>query len=299
MAIRISHARAEDIGALGIEAGKGEQQVRQQAQRFEKGLQAQAQDAQLTAARINADTAITKAVMDAKNSREVAEFDSFMRAESDRRQMAWETEKIELKQRHDFDLNMQRKDLENSMIMEADARKKEETRIWMDALDKAEASGDISSDEHTEARLRRELGQSGSLFSGGSLEEISSFSERAEARRKRKAAAGREEPEAVQSRIKQLSIKAIELSYELTPDQVKETQSQLDSSDVTEADITRMVQILDAAVEVKKSQPFQTGGFSYRPAILGTGPLSFLEKRKAAKSKKRAEIVEATKKFRP
>jgi hypothetical protein len=158
MGIRVTHGKAETIGKMGLEAGKGEQKVRNQADQLERDLTAQNNSARIQAASISANASMQRAVIDAENSKSAMEFQSFMKAEADKRQMAWEVEKIELRQRHDFDLNIQRKDLENGMIMEQKARKDLELNQRKDALLKAKENFEITDEDYKAELLNLELG---------------------------------------------------------------------------------------------------------------------------------------------
>ncbi len=116
--------------------------------------------------RIGAD--INQSILDAQSRRDAMEFQSFIKGESAKRAMAWEMEKTELSQQHDFDLQIQRKDLENQLSMQREAREKNKLETKMRALDDAAERGDISPKEAADEKLRLEIGVSGSqsrLFS--------------------------------------------------------------------------------------------------------------------------------------
>ena len=160
MAIRISHGKASTIAQFGIEAGKGEQKVRQEAEAQTNARQSAAINAQLTATsmRINAD--INQSILDAQSRQEAMEFESFIKGESAKRTMAWGLEKMELSRQHDFEMNIQRKDLENQLSMDKDARGKAELDNKMGALDDAAERGDISQEDADQEKLRLRIGVS-------------------------------------------------------------------------------------------------------------------------------------------
>ena len=102
------------------------------------------------------------------------EFQSFLKGESAKRTMAWEVEKIELDRQHDFDLNIQRKDLENQLSMQKETRERTKLDTQMKALDDAAERGDISPEDARKEKLRLEIGVSGGqsgLFQKMSAEE--------------------------------------------------------------------------------------------------------------------------------
>ena len=267
MAIRISHGRAETIGQMGLEAGKGEQKVTQQAQQLERDLTDANNASRIQAAQINASTAMNKAVMDAKNMREMAEFDSFMRAESGRRQIAWETEKIEMRQRHDFEMNIQRKDLENTMIMEQKTRKDAEKQVRTDALDKAKENGDIGPNEYSEAILSMEVGPEASraLFGQTSMEDVSSFGERARARTTRKAGIEAAKPESVAMRTADLITQIVDEVKNLTPETQEQVRKLVKTPNLPEAAAAEMLSKIRQEKEVldAKNRTFRMAGPDY------------------------------------
>lgn len=256
MAIRVTHARVEDVGKLGIEAGKGEQQVRQQAQQFESGLQAQADASRIQAAQINAETAIQKSVMDAQNNREMQEFDSFMRAESERRQIAWKTEQVELTQRHDFEMNMQRKDLETQMIAERDMRATAEKDMKKDSLKKARESFDITDQQYKDALLSLDVGTSPAraLFGeGGEIGLMQTSTYKSELT-KEKAAAEFASPKAVEERrviaVKKAGTDLVNTATHrlIDTETKKEAEALASNPDASVADIQRANQVIEAKI---------------------------------------------------
>ena len=162
MAIRITHGKASTIAQFGIEAGKGEQKVRQEAEaqanaRQQAAINAQAQ---ASALRVNAD--ITKTILNAQSRQEAMEFESFMQGESAKRAIAWEQEKNELRNQHDFDMLEQRRDVENQLKMADDHREKTKLQSKLSALDNAVERGDITEDQAQQEKLRLEIGVPGS-----------------------------------------------------------------------------------------------------------------------------------------
>ncbi len=90
------------------------------------------------------------------------EFESFMRGESAKRAIAWEQEKTELRNLHDFDMLEQRRDVENQLKMADDHREKTKLQSKFTALDNAVERGDISPKDAQKEKLRLELGVPGS-----------------------------------------------------------------------------------------------------------------------------------------
>jgi len=269
MAIRISHARADTAGQLGLEAGKGEQKVRQQAQQFEADLQSQADSSRIQAAKINADTAIQKSVMDDTNNREMQEFESFMRAESDRRQIAWRTEQVEMTQRHDFEINMQRKDLENQMIMEKEARKTAEVDQKKDALKKELDNHGISPDKYQELLLGLELGADmGRMLAGPSGEAGFMKSQREREKvMKIRATAERTKPENVAMRTADIITQIADELEGLDPETKAEADALIKTPNLSEAAALGILDTLRAKKEVlaKEKRLGVMGGFAFGP----------------------------------
>ena len=161
----MTHGKASTIAQFGIEAGKGEQRVRQAAETAQTGRQQAAINAQEAAnsLRINAD--ITKTILNAQARQEAMEFESFMQGESAKRAIAWEQEKTELRNQHDFDMLEQRKEIENQLAIESDGRQRSKLDSKLKALDDAVERGDISPEKAQEEKLRLELGIPGSQSS--------------------------------------------------------------------------------------------------------------------------------------
>ncbi len=86
-----------------------------------------------------------------------------MQGESAKRAIAWQQEKIELSNRHDFDLLEQRKEIENQLEVSADMRQKQKLDSKKEALNDAAERGDISLKEAEDEILRLELGLSSTL----------------------------------------------------------------------------------------------------------------------------------------
>jgi hypothetical protein len=192
-----------------------------------------------------------------------------MRAESERRQIAWQIEKTESTQRHDFELNIQRKDLEEQLIMEGKQRKDAEKQVRITALDKAKENGDIGEQEYEEAILTMEVGPQAaeSLFGKTSLEDMSSFSERGRARTARKTAIERAKPENVSERLDDITKQIIDEVRSLDPATQQETHNLLQSESFTEASGAAMLDTIKAkkdALALQKRQGI-TGGFAFGP----------------------------------
>jgi hypothetical protein len=253
--IRVTHGQAADIGKLGVEAGRAQGAVRNQALQLQADLAANETQSRFATAKIAANTAIQRSVIDATNRKELAEFESFMRAESERRQIAWQVEKTESIQRHDFEMNIQRKDLENQLIVENDQRKEAEKQVRISALDKAKESGDIGDQEYEEAILSMQVGPeaSASLFGGQSLEDLSSFSERGRARTSRKAAIEAAKPENVASRVASLTSEVEQAVVGLDPETRQEAYSLLGRSDITEGALKRMLVDIKDTKDAKRA----------------------------------------------
>ncbi len=162
MAIRVTHGKASTIAQFGIEAGKGEQKVRQAAESQANARQQAQLNATAAANSLRADTDIQQSILNAQSRREAMEFESFMRGESAKRAIAWEQEKTELRNQHDFDMLEQRRDIENQLKMADDSREKTKLQSKFTALDNAAERGDISPKEAAKEKLRLELGVSGS-----------------------------------------------------------------------------------------------------------------------------------------
>ena len=162
MAIRVTHGKASTIAQFGIETGKGEQRVRQEAEAEANARQQIAANAQITATSIRARTDITKTILNAQSRQDAMEFESFMQGESAKRAIAWEQEKIELRNLHDFDMLEQRREMENQLAISSDSRQKSKLNSKLQALDDAVERGDITEDQAQEEKLRLEIGVPGS-----------------------------------------------------------------------------------------------------------------------------------------
>ena len=256
MAIRVTHGKISDIGRLGLEAGKGEQKVRQEAQQLERDLTTQSNNARLQAASINANTAIQKSIMDAQNMKELAEFDSFMRAESERRQLAWETEKIEAGQRHEFEMNIQRKDLENQMIAERDMRKEAEKDVKRNSLKKAREEKRITEDQLYEALLSidMEISPAKALFGEGGelgIQQTSTYKSQLTEERKQ---AELNKPENVAMRVADRIQSVVEKSRRLDPETQKQVAELVSRPNVSEAAIIAMEKNIDESTAALDAQ---------------------------------------------
>ena len=157
MAIRITHGDVGTFAKFGIEAGKGEQRVRQAAEAEITARQQMAIDAQATSDAIRASTDISKTVINAQARQDAERFQSFMQGESAKRAIAWEQEKFELGNLHDFDMAEQRKEIENQLTISADMRQKSKMDSKRQALDDAYERRDITEKQLTDELLRMEL----------------------------------------------------------------------------------------------------------------------------------------------
>lgn len=112
--------------------------------------------------RINAD--INQSVLDAKSRQEAMEFESFLKGESAKRTMAWEVEKAELSRQHDFEKQIQRKDLEIDLRMQKESMQQSKLDAKVQALNDAAEDGQISSEEAKNEITRLQLGAPSDLF---------------------------------------------------------------------------------------------------------------------------------------
>ena len=163
MAIRVTHGDVGTFAQFGLEAGKGEQKVRQAAAAGAAKEQAAARDAQIIAAQINATANVNKSIIDAQSRQSAMEFESFMRAESAKRAIGWEQEKFETAQRHDFDMLRQRSEVENQLQLADDLKAKAMLQRKKEALDKAVENGTLSESEANREKVRLDIGVPGSL----------------------------------------------------------------------------------------------------------------------------------------
>ncbi len=113
--------------------------------------------------RANAD--IAQSVLNANSRREAMEFESFMRGESAKRAIAWEQEKVELRNLHDFDMLEQRREIENQLAIDSDSRQKSKLDSKIQALRDAHEQGQITEIERDDEILRLEIGVPGSQSS--------------------------------------------------------------------------------------------------------------------------------------
>lgn len=162
IAIRITHGKVSTLARFGIEAGKGEQRVRQEAEAEKSARQRAAISAQAQASALRASTNIAQTILNAQSRREAMEFESFMRGESAKRAIAWEQEKIEGRNLHDFEMLEQRREIENQLSIDSDMRQKSKLNTKIQALDDAVERGDITEGEAQREKLRLELGVPGS-----------------------------------------------------------------------------------------------------------------------------------------
>lgn len=178
MGIRISHGDVKTLAQFAVEAGKGEQKVRAAGEAAATQRTQMQIDAQLQSQAMNAQADIDMAIMDAQNRRSAMEFQSFLGAETARRNMAWEQDKVEQMRQHDLDMLMTRKELESSYQMEQEMREQSKTDAKLKALDDAVEAGTISRDEAEKEKLRVEIGVSGrqsELYSTGKVDPMAAF----------------------------------------------------------------------------------------------------------------------------
>ena len=162
MGIKITHGKVSTIARFGIEAGKGEQKVRQEAEAQVTARQQAAINAQAQASALRTSADITKTILDAQSRQEAMQFESFMQGEAAKRSIAWEQEKTELRNMHDFEMLEQRRDIENQLEMADDQREKTKLNSKMAALDAAVERGDITESQAQQEKLRLEIGVPGS-----------------------------------------------------------------------------------------------------------------------------------------
>ncbi len=159
----MTHGDVATFAQFGIEAGRGEQKVRQEVEAEVNARQQAAIDAQATANALRASTDITKTILNAQSRREAEEFESFMRGESAKRAIAWQQEKTELGNLHDFEMLEQRKEIENQLAISADMRQKSKMDSKIQSLRDAQEQGQLSEKQMNDEILRLELGIPGSL----------------------------------------------------------------------------------------------------------------------------------------
>ena len=143
---------------FGIEAGKGEQKVRQEAEAEANARQQAALSAQATANALRAETDITKTILNAQSRQDAEAFESFMRGESAKREIAWRREKTELGNMHDFEREEQRKDIENQLAISANMRQKSKRDSQIQSLRDAHERGQLSEKQMNDEILRVDLG---------------------------------------------------------------------------------------------------------------------------------------------
>ena len=166
MAIRISHGDVKTLAQFAIKAGQGEQAVRQAGDAAAMARQQAASDTQLRAQTMRQQADIDMAVIDAQNRREAMEFQSFLGAETARRNMAWEQDKFEQSRQHDLEMVMTRKELESAYQMEKEQRERSKMDAQLQALDDAGptstgGTGQLSQATVDNEKLRIQIGVSG------------------------------------------------------------------------------------------------------------------------------------------
>ena len=178
MAIRVTHGDVKTLAQFAIKAGQGEQAVRAAGDASAIARQQAASDTQLRAQTMRQQADIDMAIVDAQNRREAMEFQSFLGAETARRNMAWEQDKMEQVRQHDLDMVMTRKELESAYQIDKEQRERSKIDLQLQALDDAVESGQISQATADNEKLRIEIGVSGRqspLF--GEKDEASAFAD--------------------------------------------------------------------------------------------------------------------------
>jgi hypothetical protein len=160
MGIRISHGDVKTLAQFAVEAGKGEQKVRQAGEAAATQRTQMQIDAQLQSQAMNQQTDIDMAIMDAQNRRSAMEFQSFMGAESARRNMAWEQDKMEQMRQHDLSMLMTRKELESAYQMEQQQQEQSKLDRKIKAIEDA-VPDILTREEADKEQLRIKIGVSG------------------------------------------------------------------------------------------------------------------------------------------
>lgn len=161
MGIRISHGDVKTLAQFAVKAGQGEQAVREAGEAAATERQEISQQTQLQAQAMRQQADIDMALVDAQNRRSAMEFQSFLGAETARRNMAWEQDKMEQVRQHDLDMVMTRKELESTYQIEKEQRERSRIDLQLEALDDAVKAGRISQATADNEKLRIEIGVSG------------------------------------------------------------------------------------------------------------------------------------------
>lgn len=158
MAIRISHARVETTVKAAAAAGKGKQQVAERNIQVQQQAQAQREQVQIFQAGREMNFRIKKFQADETNRMQTMEFQSFVAEESKRRQMAFEVEKIEMRQRHDFEMLEAGKEIKHQAAMQKEFKEDQEMNQKFKALDHSVERGQLSRPDADREKLRLTLG---------------------------------------------------------------------------------------------------------------------------------------------
>jgi hypothetical protein len=163
MGIRVTHGDVKTLAQFAVQAGKGEQAVRQAGQDAATQRQQMQIDANAQAQSMRVQADIDMAIMDAQNRRQAMEFQSFMGAESARRNMAWEQDKVEQMRQHDLDMAMTRQELESNLMLQKKMQEQSEMDSKVKSLEDAgpEGTGQISRAVMEKEILRIKINVSG------------------------------------------------------------------------------------------------------------------------------------------
>jgi hypothetical protein len=134
---------------LGIQAG----QAQAQREAADRSQQVTLQMMQNAAAQRRLETEI-------QSRKELAEFNSWLSTESQKRAMAWEQEKLELSARHDFDMLQATKEVNFETELQKGIKEKQERERKLEALERALERKEITQEEYNIYRIRTEADQS-------------------------------------------------------------------------------------------------------------------------------------------
>lgn len=162
MAIRISHASIKDVATAGTQAGQAQREVMERKIQVQQQADTRRQQVQMMLAQKEMNFRIEQARTDDINRMETMKFQSFMGEEAKRRDMAFEYEKVEMRNRHDFEMIEANKEAQNQYTMQKEFRATQKTDAQKKALDDAHAQGRITDDDLYNEKLRIDLGISGS-----------------------------------------------------------------------------------------------------------------------------------------
>jgi len=95
-----------------------------------------------------------------QSRKELAEFNSWLSTESQKRAMAWEQEKLELSARHDFDMLQATKEVNFETELQKGIKEKQERERKLEALERALERKEITQEEYNIYRIRTESDQS-------------------------------------------------------------------------------------------------------------------------------------------